>query len=84
MIVDVRVIPRARQTAFGGERDGVFIIRLVAPPVEGAANEALVTFLADRLGLPRRAVRIVRGERSRNKRIEIIGVTVDQLRDRLS
>jgi len=83
LIVDIRVIPRARKTEFGGERDGAFIVRLAAPPVEGAANEALVTFLTDRLGLPHRAVRIVSGERSRRKRVEIDGLTADRFRSLL-
>jgi hypothetical protein len=48
-------------------------IRLQAPPVDGAANEELVRFLAERLGVPRAAVRIVSGEAGRRKRVEIIG-----------
>jgi uncharacterized protein (TIGR00251 family) len=46
-------------------------VRLAAPPVEGAANEALIDFLADHYHVPRRSIRIVSGERSRVKRIEI-------------
>lgn len=50
------------------------LIRLAAPPVEGAANDALVSFLSDALDLPRRSIRIVAGERSRDKRIAISGL----------
>jgi uncharacterized protein (TIGR00251 family) len=54
--------------------DGALRIRLHAPPVDGAANEALVAFLADRLAVSRRDVRIVTGATSRSKTIEVDGV----------
>ena len=72
MILDVRVIPRAQKTEFSGERDGRMVVRLAAPPVDGAANEALIAFLAAHYQVPRSRVRIVSGERSRNKRVEIL------------
>jgi len=78
--LDFRVIPRAHKTEFGGERDGALLVRLAAPPVEGAANAALVEFLASALGLPRRNIRIVSGERSRRKRVAIAGMTADDVR----
>jgi len=55
--------------------DGVLRVRLHAPPVNGAANDALVAFLADRLAIPRRGVRIVTGATSRTKMIEVEGVS---------
>jgi uncharacterized protein len=55
-------------------RSGALLVRLSAPPVEGAANDALVAFLADRLDVARRDVRIVSGERGRQKRVSIAGV----------
>jgi uncharacterized protein len=55
-------------------RGGALLIRLAAPPVDGAANEALVAFLASSLRLPRRSVRVVSGEKSRDKRVAIDGV----------
>jgi hypothetical protein len=82
--IDVRVIPRARRTESSGERDGAFVIRLAAPPVDGAANDALVEFLSDALNVPRRAVRIVSGERGRRKRVEIEGLTRADVKARLS
>ena len=84
MTIDVRVIPRARKTAVAGERDGAVVIRLAAPPVDGAANDALIEFLAETLNVPRRAVRIVSGERGRRKRVDIDGVTPDDAKRRLS
>lgn len=71
MIVDVRVIPRARKSAVEGERDGRLVVRLAAAPVDGAANDALIALLAEHFNVPRKHVRIVSGERSRNKRIQI-------------
>jgi uncharacterized protein (TIGR00251 family) len=74
------VIPRARKTELGGVRDDALVVRLAAPPVEGAANEALVDYFASLLRLPRRAVRIVSGERGRRKRIALAGVTAEIVR----
>jgi uncharacterized protein (TIGR00251 family) len=78
--LNVRIIPRARKTEISGERDGALVVRINAPPVEGAPNEALIAFFADALHVPRRAVRIVSGERGRQKRIAIDGVTRDGIR----
>ncbi|OLC66362.1 MAG: hypothetical protein AUH79_06140 [Betaproteobacteria bacterium 13_1_40CM_4_64_4] len=78
--IDVRVIARARKTELGGVRDNALVVRLAAPPLEGAANEALVDYFAALLRLPRRAVRIVSGERGRRKRIALAGVTAEELR----
>jgi uncharacterized protein len=81
--IDVRVIPRARKTALAGMRDGALLVRLAAPPVDGAANLALRQFLADALSVPVRAIRITSGERGRSKRLEIEGQTVEAVRARL-
>lgn len=79
VVLNVRVIPRARKSEAGGIRGDSIIIRLAAPPVEGAANAALIAFLADALSVPRRALRLLSGERGRQKRIAIAGVTADQV-----
>jgi hypothetical protein len=55
-------------------------IRLAAPPVDGAANEELVRFLAEALSVPRTALRVVSGQASRSKIILIHGITLDQVR----
>ncbi len=80
VILDVRVIPRARTTEIAGSRDGAMLIRVAAPPVDGAANDAVIALLAERLNVPRRAIRIVSGDTSRRKRIEIVGATPEQIR----
>jgi uncharacterized protein (TIGR00251 family) len=75
--IDVRLIPRSGRTELAGSRDGRLLVRVSAPPVEGAANEALIGLIAGTLAVPRRAVRIIAGERSRQKRIAVDGVSVD-------
>ncbi len=77
---DVRVLPRARKTEISGERDSALVVRINAPPVEGAANDALIAFVADALREPQRAIRIVSGERGRHKPIAIAGVTEARVR----
>ena len=80
---DVRVIPRARKTAIAGLRDDAVVVRLAAPPVEGAANDALVAFVAEWLAVPRRAVHILSGGRRRRKRLAVDGASADLIRARL-
>jgi len=75
----VRVTPRASRDEIDGEYQGALKIRLTAPPVEDRANEALCRLLARRLKVPVSAVRIVGGEKSRNKRVAIVGVRPAQL-----
>jgi uncharacterized protein len=77
---DVRVISRARKTESAGFRGDVLVVRLAAPPVDGAANAALIEFFASSLHVPRRAIRIVGGEHSRHKRVAIDGITGEQIR----
>ena len=73
--IDVLVVPRAGRSAVHGERDGRLLVRLAAPPVDGAANDALIELLATLCERPRRAVRIVSGEKSGSKRVSIDGLT---------
>jgi len=75
----VRVQPRASKDEIVGEMGGALKVRLQAPAVEDRANEALVEFLAQLLKTPKSAVRILSGERGRTKRIEIRGVTGQQI-----
>jgi uncharacterized protein len=84
VVIDVRVIPRAKRNEFAGERDGAIVVRLTAPPVEGAANHALIRFLSESFGIPRRNIQIVGGERSRQKRVAISGVDPDLVRSVMS
>lgn len=82
-VIDIRVIPRAGKTALAGTRDGTLVIRLGAAPVDGAANTALIALLAKLLDIPKRQLVIMSGEKSRLKRVKVLGVTAAVLRDRL-
>lgn len=82
--IDVRVIPRAGRSTVAGERDGRVLVRLSAPPVDGAANDALIEFLASQLDCAKRQVRIVSGEKSRSKRVSVTGVSAATVKLRLS
>jgi uncharacterized protein YggU (UPF0235/DUF167 family) len=77
------VIPRAKKSMVEGVRAGALLVRLAAPPVEGAANAALIELLAGALGVPRRAVALLSGDRSRDKRIVVAGITASDARRRL-
>ena len=74
MVLKVRVIPNAKKTEFSGEREGEWILRLNAPPVDGKANKAAVEFIAECLSVPRSAVSLAAGEKSRHKIFEIVGL----------
>ena len=74
-MVTVRVQPRASRNALVVEPDGRIRVALTAPPVEGAANEALRVFLAEVFGVPRASVRVVRGDKSREKVVSVAGVS---------
>lgn len=77
---DVRVQPRASRNEIVGEHEGALRVRLTAPPVNDAANEALVDLLAKLLHVAKRDVRIVAGATSRRKVVEVDNVAPDQLR----
>jgi uncharacterized protein (TIGR00251 family) len=73
-VLTIHVVPRARDTAVVGRHGEAIKIRVAAPPVDGAANAELVRFLAERLGVPKNAVRITRGESGRSKVVQIEGI----------
>jgi uncharacterized protein (TIGR00251 family) len=82
-IIEIRVIPRARNTTVAGRRNGALLVRLAAPPVAGAANAALISLFAELLSVPARTIQIVSGERTRLKRILIAGLRADVVRAKL-
>lgn len=77
--LEVYVQPRASKTELAGLHDGAVRIRIAAPPVDDAANRALIDFVAQRLSVPRRSVRIVAGGASRRKVLEIDGSTLEEI-----
>ena len=78
--ITVKVMPRAKKTELAGLMDdGTLKIRIAAPPVEGAANRALIEFLAQTLGLPKNQIEIIAGETSERKLLSLIGIRPDQV-----
>jgi uncharacterized protein (TIGR00251 family) len=79
----VRVSPRAPRDEAAGEREGALLVRLTAPPVDGAANAALLRFLARRLALPPSALTIAQGTKGRDKVVLVSGLAPGEVRARL-
>ena len=80
----VRVQPRASRNGLGGEREGALVVRLTAPPVEGAANRALTRLLGRTLGVAPSAVTIVSGGSGRYKRVAVTGNDAETVRTPLA
>lgn len=80
----VRVVPRAGRTAVAGLRGEALLVRLAAPPVEGAANEALLAFVAGLLDRPKRDLAIASGHASRDKRLVVQGLPAAEVLARLT
>src|SRR5262245_65253720 len=74
VLISVRVVPRAGRSAIDGTRGDAVLVRLKAPPVDGAANAELIRVIAAALGVPARNVSIVSGEHAWQKRIAVDGV----------
>lgn len=83
MLITIRVIPRSGRNVLRWEADGSLKAHLTAPPVDGAANEALVALLAQQLSLPKRNIRIVRGSTSRQKTVEITGLSLEEIQQKI-
>lgn len=79
----IRAIPNAPRSEIVGWLGDALKVKIHAPPVEGRANEALCEFLAETLGLPRRAVTVLRGDTSRQKLIRIAGLSLAEVSARL-
>jgi uncharacterized protein (TIGR00251 family) len=75
LIVDVQVVPRASRTAVGPAVGDRLRVAVTSPPVDGAANAAVIEALAGAFGVRRSAIEIVRGERGRRKTVSIAGAT---------
>ena len=73
-VLNLRLVPRASKNAIQGEHGDALKVRLCAPPVDGAANAALVEFLSETFNLPRARVQLLSGQTSRNKRILLAGL----------
>ena len=80
----IKAIPNAPRTAIAGWLGDALKVKVHAPALEGRANEELCLFLAEKLGLPKRAVTLLQGEKSRQKVVRIDGLTADETKQRLA
>ncbi len=83
VVLQVRVVPRARSNALTRDPSGMLRARLTAPPVEGAANRALLELLARGLGFRRADLEIVHGTRGRDKRVAVTGHSAAEVKRRV-
>lgn len=81
--ISVRVYPNAAGNEVAGFNDGVFRVKVAAPPVKGKANRELVAFLGEALGISKNRVSITRGHTTRNKLIAIDGLSEADVKERL-
>jgi len=79
LIFNLRVVPRAAKSEIVGEHDGALKIRLVSPPVNGAANAELIKILSKKLNVPKSEVEIISGQTSKQKQVRINGIDSKKL-----
>jgi|ERR1043166_7648708 uncharacterized protein (TIGR00251 family) len=84
VFIAIKVQPRAARNEIVGPINAALKIKITAPPVDSAANDALLRFLSERLHCPRGAVQIVRGQKSRHKIVSVHGLDLDTIRRLLS
>ena len=84
VLLELLVVPRASRTRAVGEHGGRLKVQLAAPPVDGAANQALAAFLAEALGVRRGDVSILRGDAGRRKTVRVTGVTAEAVAAKLA
>ncbi|MDD3363847.1 MAG: DUF167 domain-containing protein [Syntrophomonas sp.] len=82
--LEVRVQPRSSRNQVVGEQAGALKVKLTAPPVDGEANAALIGFLSGYLKIPRKDINLIKGETSRNKIVEIMGISPEELRSKMN
>ncbi len=81
--LDLKIVPNAPRNEVAGWLGEALKIKVHAPALEGRANDELCEFLADKLKLPRRAVTLLRGEKSRQKTVRLDGLTLAEAKQRL-
>jgi len=83
-LLTLHIQPGAKRTEIAGPHGDALKIRLAAPPVDGKANDCLIAYLADRLGIPKARVTLEAGITSRAKRVRVAGVAVEVVRERMA
>jgi uncharacterized protein (TIGR00251 family) len=81
---DIQVIPHASRAEIAGVQEGAFKVKVAAPPVEGAANEACIKLLADKLGLKKSQIKISSGAKSRKKTVMIKDISKEELQIKIN
>ena len=81
---EVRVQPRSSKTEICGIQDGILRVRLTSPPVDGAANKQCIELLSRKMKIPKRAIRIASGASARRKRLKVLGLGVEEMKNILS
>lgn len=84
VMLALKVQPRASRSELAGPLGNELKVKVTAPPVDSAANGAVIAFLAERLGLQRRQVTLVRGQTSTHKTLRLDGITLDEAARRLT
>lgn len=79
IILALHIQPGAKKTEIVGLHGDALKIRLAAPPVDGKANEALIAYVAEQLGIPRHQIELISGQTSRGKRIRITGIAREKV-----
>lgn len=74
MLIKIKVLPKSSMNEIIGTKDGLLKIKVTAPPVEGAANAAVIKLLAQKFGLKKSQISIVQGQKSKIKTVELTGV----------
>ena len=81
---EVRVQPRSSKAEINGVQDGALRVRLTAPPVDGAANRQCIELISRTMKIPKRAIRIASGANARRKRLKVLGLGIEEMKDILS
>ena len=84
VVLRVKALPGSKRDEVRGVDGGALKVAVTAPPEKGRANKALLTLLAEFLGVPRRDLSIVKGETTRDKRVEVAGVTAAEIEEKLA
>lgn len=83
-MLPIVVKPRSKANAVAGARGNALLVNVTAAPVDGAANAAVIAVLATALRLPKSAIQIARGQKSREKVVRLSGLTLEDMRARLA
>jgi uncharacterized protein len=82
-LLTVKVVPGSSRTQVAGTLDGMVKIKVAAPPEKGKANDCLIDYLAETLGCRKKDIHLVRGQTQPVKQLEIVGLSIETIRQRL-